>query len=457
MILLIINIGFDSIDTPKGGCTTHFVSLLLKEWIKKKNIDLIDYPNLIRLNPAIPWKTRGNGAVALRLKTSDENKAIDYYEDAIVFLDSYLKEYSKNWTEHGDPSISIYIGDPVENKLLKWFSEKSLYDYITIDLVEKILDKINGLTKYFFLKSKRGLIGCLSSIGYRMINTDYTYELIVYRREEYFGTNRRVDVNSILLMDKLFSDNTILNYDYEKNRPLIIPHGPDPVLLGIRGEEPDTLFKALSVLKIEEPLSLIVVFRTNQHTDAHLKKINDLREVYPYRSVRVEATVYSKPIRLIGGHVFFQVSDNYRVVDIMVYEPTGYLRNIVEKLNPGDYVEVMGSVRPPSFKHDMCINLEKIHVIDVKPIIVYENPKCPKCGTRMTSAGRKKGFKCTHCKYRSKEIGKVVKVIERDLKPGWYEPPPRAFKHLMKPLKRFNREKNSFPTVFKPIDFIVIH
>ncbi|MEM1768451.1 MAG: tRNA(Ile2) 2-agmatinylcytidine synthetase, partial [Desulfurococcaceae archaeon] len=62
-----------------------------------------------------------------------------------------------------------------------------------------------------------------------------------------------------------------------------------------------------------------------------------------------------------------------------------------------------------------------------------------------------------HCKYRSKEIGKVVKVIERDLKPGWYEPPPRAFKHLMKPLKRFNREKNSFPTVFKPIDFIVIH
>ncbi|MEM1768751.1 MAG: DUF1743 domain-containing protein, partial [Desulfurococcaceae archaeon] len=243
--MLIINIGFDSIDTPKGGCTTHFVSLLLKEWIKKKNIDLIDYPNLIRLNPAIPWKTRGNGAVALRLKTSDENKAIDYYEDAIVFLDSYLKEYSKNWTEHGDPSISIYIGDPVENKLLKWFSEKSLYDYITIDLVEKILDKINGLTKYFFLKSKRGLIGCLSSIGYRMINTDYTYELIVYRREEYFGTNRRVDVNSILLMDKLFSDNTILNYDYEENRPLIIPHGPDPVLLGIRGEEPDTLFKAL--------------------------------------------------------------------------------------------------------------------------------------------------------------------------------------------------------------------
>ena len=32
-----------------------------------KHYDLIGYPRLVRLNPNIPWKTRGNGALAFQI------------------------------------------------------------------------------------------------------------------------------------------------------------------------------------------------------------------------------------------------------------------------------------------------------------------------------------------------------------------------------------------------------
>ncbi|MCE4608073.1 MAG: hypothetical protein F7B61_03835, partial [Caldisphaeraceae archaeon] len=59
-----VTISFDDIDSQYGGCTTHFTGIFLYN-IKDK-IDLIDHPLLVRLNPGIPWKTRGNASTALR-------------------------------------------------------------------------------------------------------------------------------------------------------------------------------------------------------------------------------------------------------------------------------------------------------------------------------------------------------------------------------------------------------
>ena len=57
-------LGVDDTDSLRGMCTTFLATELvrdLREW------DLIGYPRLVRLNPNIPWKTRGNGAICLRL------------------------------------------------------------------------------------------------------------------------------------------------------------------------------------------------------------------------------------------------------------------------------------------------------------------------------------------------------------------------------------------------------
>ncbi|MGA9388178.1 MAG: tRNA(Ile2) 2-agmatinylcytidine synthetase, partial [Candidatus Bathyarchaeia archaeon] len=67
----IMHVGLDDTDSVRRGCTTY-VAALLVEKLEGLGASLFDYPNLIRLNPNVPWKTRGNGALCLRVQY-DEN------------------------------------------------------------------------------------------------------------------------------------------------------------------------------------------------------------------------------------------------------------------------------------------------------------------------------------------------------------------------------------------------
>ena len=58
-------VGIDDTDSPKGGCTTWVLTELLA-LARDEGVDLIGEPRLVRLNPNIPWKTRGNAALAAR-------------------------------------------------------------------------------------------------------------------------------------------------------------------------------------------------------------------------------------------------------------------------------------------------------------------------------------------------------------------------------------------------------
>ena len=64
----ILNIGFDDTDSPKGMCTT-FLAYKIVDLLKRQETEFLDFPRLIRFNPNIPWKTRGNGAVSIKIKT----------------------------------------------------------------------------------------------------------------------------------------------------------------------------------------------------------------------------------------------------------------------------------------------------------------------------------------------------------------------------------------------------
>ena len=69
----VIHIGFDDTDSPNTMCTT-FLAFKIVNSLKKEMVEFLDYPYLIRFNPNIPWKTRGNGAVALSIKTKNPQK-----------------------------------------------------------------------------------------------------------------------------------------------------------------------------------------------------------------------------------------------------------------------------------------------------------------------------------------------------------------------------------------------
>ncbi len=57
-------IGVDDTDSLQGMCTTFLAAEIVRELTT--DYDLVGYPRLVRLNPNVPWKTRGNGAICVR-------------------------------------------------------------------------------------------------------------------------------------------------------------------------------------------------------------------------------------------------------------------------------------------------------------------------------------------------------------------------------------------------------
>ena len=71
-----LHIGFDDTDSLKGSCTTHLATKIIEEISNR--VTFLDYPRLIRNNPNVPWKTRGNGAIGLAIKTDEGEKTFVY-------------------------------------------------------------------------------------------------------------------------------------------------------------------------------------------------------------------------------------------------------------------------------------------------------------------------------------------------------------------------------------------
>ena len=435
----LLHIGIDDTDSPRMGCTTY-VAALIVEYLDAMGCSFIDYPNLVRLNPNVPWKTRGNGAVALRIKTNihvNENKL--KHNIVKIVEDNSDLEYPGT-----DPAICFLRGSVPEE--LKAFSKKAMQDVIQLDEAERIKDMCR--MEVYSLRGVRGIVGALAAVG-ETLERDHTYELIAYRKRENWATPRRVDEDSVIGMDKATYPYTFNNYDYEKGRMLITPHGPDPILLGIRGETPEILVEAYKMVKMYEPIERWIIFRSNQGTDSHLRRVASIREVKPYTPILIRGIVSKKPVKIKGGHVIFKLTDGEDEIDCAAYEPTGSFRKVVESLEPGDEVEVAGGIRPPSEEYGLTVNLEKLWVLELKEKVLQENPYCPKCGKRMESAGRGQGYRCRRCKTRYGS--KLDLRIKREIEPGLYLPPPRAHRHLTKPLQRYGREKN-----FPPKDMIKI-
>lgn len=425
-----LNVGIDDTDSPRGGCTTYLCAVLI-ELLSKFKVKFKDYPLLIRLNPNIPFKTRGNGAVCLRFEV--EREEVDAIKELILNEVTRLADLSFSGT---DPGVAFLLGDvPIE---LRKLSEQAMYDVVSLKEAFQVVEKC-GAEVYTF-KEGRGIIGALAAIG-ETLEGDHTYELITYRVPENWGKPRAIDVESVRVMDRLTSPDTFNNIDDE--RVLIAPHGPDPVLYGIRGESPEVLLKAHKLVKVHEPIERWVIFRSNQGTDAHLRFKLKISDAHPHMSAVIEGVVSSKPIVSQGGHVFVKVRDDTGEINCAAYEPTGAFRWIITNLVPGDIVRVYGGIRPPSQLHPKTLNLEKIEIVKLTPILQVHNPICPSCGKRTSSAGRGQGFKCKKC---GKKIfaEKVVAPLSRNITEFIYIPPPRAQRHLTRPYSRLNR-KNTPP------------
>ncbi len=426
-----LHIGLDDTDSTKGGCTTYLTAVLIEK-LSQFNVEYLDYPLLVRLNPNVPWKTRGNGALCLRI--SYDAKFQEEIKDTATTL---WEEHSAIDQKGTDPGLVFFEGSNIPPELTV-FSKKTETTVVTLKEAMALIKKFGAEAEGY--NSCRGVIGALAAVG-ETLDCDYTYELIAYRTPENLGTKRRVDAASIFEMDRQTQPYTFNNVDVEKGRVIITPRGPDPILFGIRGETPETVKKAFSIVKPLEPVERWVIFRSNQGTDAHLRSIENLGKAEPYQSVVAKGTVSQNPRIVPLRHVIFSIKDAYGEIDCAAYEPTGELRKIAQELAVGDKVEVCGAVHKATAKRPLTINLEKIRVLSLVQKTQSENPLCPNCGKRLKSMGKNQGYRCERCGGKYAELKKKESFVPRLLEAGLYVTSTRSQRHLTKPLRRYGQEK----------------
>jgi len=342
------------------------------------------------------------------------------YKKISKIIKEIIKEYAKLEDNTTNPGYVI-----IDNKPDFKLYIKAVTQVVNLDEITSLLKTRNADFKGY--KNSRGLIGATSAVAWSS-DRDKTYEIILYREKEKWGTERIVDDDSVKEMDKA-TKKTFDNYDYNNNHNQVMPSSPCPILYGIRGEDCQELINASSMIK-SEPVDSWLVFETNQGTDDHLQKKNVV-DIKPFESVIIKGSVVQVPYTIKGGHVLFKIKDETGEIDCAAYEPTKEFRHVIRELSIGDIVEVYGGVR----KEPLTVNIEKICIITLNKIMEkIENPVCPTCGKHMKSQGKDQGFKCKKCGIKS--ITPLVKEIKRSVTWGFYEVPVCARRHLSKPLKR---------------------
>ena len=432
---MVLWIGLDDTDSLHGMCTSFLATELVRELTQE--FDLIGYPRLVRLNPNIPWKTRGNGALCVRVGRGRGSPRIIGQiagQDVVSYprgdsggvpesVEATVGRLVERWSQFDDeatnPAFVILRRQPSPG--LYW---KAVREVVAMDQALVSAKDLGVIRPY---KNGRGVIGAVSATSWKP--RDRTYEVLAYRHESRWGEPRRIDPESVIEMDRAFPS-TFNSYDYENGRVVIAPRSPCPILFGIRGDDPLELRPALKTIRGEVPERWLI-FETNQGTDDH---VVERAPTEPYTTVRYRGFVTALPRTIPGGHVVFSV---FRY-PVAAYEPSKGFRRIVRGLIPGDRVQVIGAIR----KNPQTLNLEKLHVEYLASAVrKVANPMCPSCKKRAKSSGRGAGFRCLTCRRHLPASAADFAIIPRSLSPGWYEPSVGSRRHLSRPLKRSTAER----------------
>ena len=430
-------ISVDDTDSRTGNCTSYLMTEIVREL--SLTYDIIGNPRLVRLNPACPWKTRGNGALALRVgKGTGRKKTIGKIggkeiaafpsasadePDESELIKKIVPIIEKNRSEGSDPGLVVSRKRPPRS-----LYENGVSKIIEKEYVKKELERIGAKT--FELGNGRGIIGAACAMAWEP--GDSTYEVLAYRERKRWGTERSYDPLSVMEMDIAFPG-TFNSWEERAQKVTMIPSTPCPVLFGLRGDDEEETIRAAMHLRTET-MERWISFLTNQGTDDHI--IRNASEIEENSSYEISGTVRSYAKRMHGGHSFIDLETRYGTITCAAYEPSKEFRMLFDNLIPGDEIVVIGEMRdePRTF------NTEKVKVTKLaEKFVKTSNPVCQSCGKRMQSAGRGQGYRCKECRTRSKTP--TIEKETRWVATGWYEPPASARRHLSKPLKRMNEEQ----------------
>ena len=418
----ILHIGIDDTDSPKGMCTT-FLSYKIVKFLERQEIEFIDFPSLIRFNPNIPWKTRGNGAVRLTIRTKNPKKIKNK-------ITQFVASYSD--TKNGaNPGLVFFQNKQIPASFNK-FSKLALCKLISRKHAKQFVSENN--IESFYIGNGQGLIGAIGAIGYKFF--DHTFELLCYRKKSQFGKKRKISKSSVKNMQSTTFPETFSSYDKENDRVLITPHGPDPVFYGIRGETIKSVVRASTLVNSDEKLDGYMIFKSNQGTGDHLNNELQVDDLKPFNSGFLIGEVCNKPVIERGGHVFFSIKVKDRKIRCAVYKPTK-ITNVAQNLILGDKIHIGGGIRKASKNHGRILNVEFLRILRLAKNHLLANPTCKNCNKKMKSKGYKQGFCCVKCGNRS--TSKSTLEIPRKIQCKLYLPSISAHRHLTRPYQRIKK------------------
>jgi tRNA(Ile2)-agmatinylcytidine synthase len=411
-------IGLDDTDSRDRGMCTTYLATLVAEAVADAG-GTVRRRLLVRLNPAVEFKTRGNAALALHVDC-DPDTALSVAVDAV-------EEWAVADDPRTSPGVVVAPGDAADvPAAVADFARAAVRDHH--DVVDAASVAADAGYEARGWAGGRGRVGALAAVGAWRAFGEWTHEHVCYRAVDRCGTPREVDRDSVFRAADAFYPGAWDTVDRVEGQAVCVPRAPGPILYGVRGDDPDAC-RALAARVDSEPVDRAATFLTNQGTDAHLRpgEVGALRDG---RSYRADGVVAAAPETRPGGHVFLDVchpDDGDATVACVAFEPTKRFRDRVRALRVGDRLTVCGEVA------DGTLKLEKFAVrnlVRTEPT----TPTCPDCDRTMESAGRDQGYRCRDC--GTSAPGRVDRPVDRDLEPGWYEVPPCARRHVAKPLVR---------------------
>ena len=402
-------VGLDDTDSRERGMCTTYVAARVADAIESAG-GSVERRRLVRLNPAVEFKTRGNAALCIETDL-DPSRA---FALAVAAVDRLA--------ETGDPRTDpgVVVADATVPDAVVDFARRALREKLGVDEAVALLDRLG-----YRHDGGRGRVGALAAIGAGRAFDDWTYERIAYRELERCGTPREVDAESVFAAAAAAYPDAWDTVDRVEEELVCVPAAPGPILYGIRGDDPETVREVARSVE-SEPVARAVTYRTNQGTDAHLRP-GSVASVEDGRAYRVDGVVDDAPATRAGGHVHLSVRDGDATLPCVAFEPTKRFRDRVRRLHIGDRVTVCGEVGDGTLKLEKFALRERVTTERVVPT-------CPGCGRSMESAGREQGYRCRDC--GTTAPGRAERPLDRALDPGWYEVPPCARRHVAKPLVR---------------------
>lgn len=388
-------IGVDDTDSRQGGCTTALAVPIIQLF---PELAPEGAPRLVRLNPNVPWKTRGNGALALHFSG---NIAL---REALTRVVALVEREARR-DEGTSPGV-VVSDTPLDPELYRAAVTR------VVPRTEALLAAQRAGALWW---GGRGAIGAAAALAWPAQRA--TWERIAYRDPSRIGTRRDVDPLMFEMVEcGLLS--TFDSFDLVESEIVCVPASPCPVLWGVRGLDPAELERASKLLGPERP-ARETLFLTNHASDDHLVE-RAPAEVRAFESARARGRVTAKPAER-NGHVFVEV-DGLRCA---AYAPTKSFRTIVKLLAVGDDITVCGGAHAgPDAR--VTLGIEKLCIHEAVPRKLG-NPLCPTCGKSMKSAGKGQGYRC--------HDNKATQVRTMRGPEGWFEVPAVARRHLARPLK----------------------